>query len=125
MKFCVIDSATKICINVVELDHADQYVAATGQELATDHAGNIGDTWTGSAWTPAATDAEILAALVRKDRNNLLKSFVDSMNPVRWETLSDEEKQSVRTYRTALLNVPQQAGFPENIVWPTKPSVFL
>ena len=33
-------------------------------------------------------------------------------------TLTDE----MRTYRQALRDVPAQAGFPDNITWPTKPS---
>jgi len=32
-------------------------------------------------------------------------------------TMSDE----MRTYRQALRDVPAQAGFPDNVTWPTKP----
>jgi len=30
-------------------------------------------------------------------------------------------KDKYAAYRQALRDVPQQAGFPDNIVWPTKP----
>lgn len=59
---------------------------------------------------------------IRNQRNNLLIEIVDKMNAVRWETLSENEKQVWRDYRQALLDVPQQAGFPETIIWPTAPS---
>lgn len=56
---------------------------------------------------------------VRNERNRLLidsdwvvvKSFERNENiPAAWEI-----------YRQALRDIPQQAGFPDNVVWPTKP----
>jgi hypothetical protein len=35
--------------------------------------------------------------------------------------LSDAKKQEWAAYRQALRDVPQQAGFPDNIQWPSKP----
>ena len=35
--------------------------------------------------------------------------------------LSDSKKAEWQTYRQALRDVPSQAGFPDNITWPTKP----
>ena len=63
-----------------------------------------------------SSDARIL-------RDLLLTSEVDPIvtNPLRWVELSSTEQQQWSDYRTALLNVPQQASFPEDIVWPTKP----
>jgi len=61
------------------------------------------------------------AAQVRQHRNYLLSTTVDSLNPIRWENLTEEEQNSWRTYRTELLDVPQQEGFPWNVIWPTKP----
>jgi len=56
-------------------------------------------------------------------RNQLLVAEVDPIvtNPLRWADLSAEKQQEWTDYRTALLNVPQQAGFPNTITWPTKP----
>jgi hypothetical protein len=61
------------------------------------------------------------AAQVRERRQYLLITTVDSVNPMRWETLSSEEQEAYRAYRQALLDVPQQAGFPWNVVWPEHP----
>jgi hypothetical protein len=67
--------------------------------------------------------AEQKASDTRFYRNELLVREVDPIvtNPLRWAELSSTEQQAWADYRTALLNVPQQASFPEDIVWPTKP----
>jgi len=67
--------------------------------------------------------AEQKASDTRFYRNELLVREVDPIvtNPLRWAELSSTEQQAWANYRTALLDVPQQASFPEDIVWPTKP----
>lgn len=57
---------------------------------------------------------------VRRQRNDLLKEVVDPVasNPLRWESLSVQAQENLRTYRQQLLDVPQQEGFPRNVVWP-------
>lgn len=56
-------------------------------------------------------------------RDHLLASEVDPIvtNPLRWAELSSAVQQQWTDYRTALLDVPQQSGFPNEVVWPTKP----
>lgn len=62
------------------------------------------------------------ASEARGTRNNLLAEIdVLVSNPMRWSDLSASEKASLRAYRKELLNVPQQEGFPKNIVWPVSP----
>ena len=63
-----------------------------------------------------SSDARIL-------RDLLLTSEVDPIvtNPLRWAELSSTEQQQWTDYRTALLNIPQQSGFPNEVNWPTKP----
>ena len=60
---------------------------------------------------------------VRNERDNILRTVVDPLvsNPLRWADLTSEKQAEWSTYRTDLLGVPQQAGFPTNITWPTKP----
>lgn len=43
------------------------------------------------------------------------------MNPLRYAEFSEEYKQRLSDYRSLLLDVPQQAGFPETIIWPDLP----
>lgn len=50
----------------------------------------------------------------------------DKMSPMRWNSLTDEQKQAWADYRQALLDIPQQEGFPwdgdpEKVPWPVKP----
>lgn len=56
-------------------------------------------------------------------RNMLLAEEVDPLvtNPLRWAELTTEQQNAWAQYRIDLLNVPQQAGFPNNITFPTKP----
>lgn len=78
------------------------------------------------AYTPPTQeeiDAETAAA-VRAERNFKLANEVDPLatNGLRWAELTAEKQAEWSQYRIDLLNVPQQAGFPNNVTWPTKPS---
>ena len=72
--------------------------------------------------TQEEIDAEA-AASVRAERDYKLQTQVDPLvsNPLRWAGLSAEKQGEWTAYRQALLDVPQQAGFPHNVVWPVKP----
>jgi hypothetical protein len=74
--------------------------------------------WNTMSWV---VDAVKTASTVRGNRNALL-SYVDRINPVWYATLTSDQQTELSNYRTALLNVPQQSGFPTTIEWPTKPS---
>jgi hypothetical protein len=80
----------------------------------------------GTGFTPyvAPTQVELdvaLAVSVRNERNELLLE-VDaiSSNPLRWAELDAPTQALWATYRLELLDVPQQTGFPQTVVWPTK-----
>jgi hypothetical protein len=72
--------------------------------------------------TQAELDAQAAVA-VRVQRDYLLENEVDPIvsNPLRWADLTAEQQAAWAAYRTALLNVPSQAGFPDSVTWPTKP----
>jgi|TARA_R110002074_G_scaffold240159_1_gene411853 hypothetical protein len=73
--------------------------------------------------TQAELDAEA-AIQVRAERDNILSQTVDPRvsNPLRWADLSSDKQTEWSQYRTDLLNIPQQTGFPNTITWPTEPS---
>ena len=73
--------------------------------------------------TQAELDA-VTAANVRAERDQILATVVDPFvsNPLRWSDLTSDKQTEWSQYRTNLLNVPQQAGFPNSITWPTEPS---
>jgi hypothetical protein len=66
----------------------------------------------------------VTAGQVRAKRDNILTTVVDPLvsNPLRWADLTEAKQTEWSQYRTDLLNVPQQSGFPNTITWPTEPS---
>ena len=65
------------------------------------------------AWSAGARDR--LAAQVRAERNAKIAACD-------WRVLPDVLNGDVwKVYRQALRDVPNQAGFPDNVVWPTQP----
>ena len=117
-KYAQIENGIVVNMSVCEADVA----AERGLVLATDDA-EIGGTYNGSTFarkvvTDDRTDAE-KENDARSQRNALLSQSdwaVMSDSP-----LSDSDKTSWQTYRQALRDVSDQAGFPDNITWPTKP----
>jgi hypothetical protein len=79
-----------------------------------------------AAYVPP-TEEEItaeLAALVRSERDRILVTVVDPIvsNQFRWDDLTADQQQAWRDYRRALLDIPQQANFPWDVIWPTAPN---
>ena len=84
----------------------------------------IGDNFTAYvAPTQAELDAAA-AAQVRAERDAKLVSEVDPIvsNSLRWADLTAAKQAEWTQYRTDLLNITDQAGFPHSVTWPTKPS---
>ena len=71
------------------------------------------------AWTLTAENKVLLDAdTARKKRNSLLSQSD-------WTQVSDVPqavKDQWTSYRQALRDVPEQSGFPSDIVWPTNPA---
>lgn len=61
---------------------------------------------------------EILLQSIRDQRNNLLKESDWTQLP----DIPESIKNSWSNYRQQLRDIPQQPGFPQNVVWPEKPS---
>lgn len=55
-------------------------------------------------------------------RRNILLNDSDYLMMIDYP-ISDEKRQEIKVYRQALRDIPQQDGFPENIVWPDKPVI--
>jgi hypothetical protein len=68
------------------------------------------------------TSEQAIAEGVRSERDALLLE-VDAVasKALRWAALDAPTQALWATYRAELLDVPQQAGFPQTVVWPTKP----
>ena len=65
---------------------------------------------------------EQIEARARAKRDGLLREL-DAIvsNPLRWAEFDEPTKQALANRRQALLDVPQQAGFPYEIDWPANP----
>lgn len=114
-----------MCINIVELNSAEEFIPYNSNtELATDQTGEIGWIWDNTKWVnpnkPVATD-EVISQRIRNKRDVLLKKHVDRINAVRWNSFTEEQKKEWEKYRLNLLDIPEQAGFPHNVVWPQIP----
>lgn len=64
-------------------------------------------------------------AAIRAERDRRLR-LCDKMSPMRWNVLTEEERATWAAYRQALLDIPEQEGFPwggvvEDAPWPEKP----
>ena len=67
--------------------------------------------------------SELLAKQARSQRDKMLIAIVDPLatNALRWADLTAEKQAEWVAYRRALLDLPQQEGFPIDITWPTQP----
>lgn len=102
------------------LDPNDTDMTVNNDELiaAMAEAGDV------AAYVPP-TQAELdtaKAAQVRAERDQRLLT-VDAIagNALRWAALDADTQAAWAAYRQALLDVPQQAGFPNDVTWPEEP----
>jgi hypothetical protein len=118
MKKFIVETATQTVLNVIMVDPNNIPVLPSGQEYR-DEAGNKGQHWNGTEWV---YPTERLERMERDRRDNKLVKYVDPIatNTLKWNALSPTEQAAWATYRQALLDVPQQTGFPQTVVWPTK-----
>lgn len=66
-----------------------------------------------AAWNVGAKDRK--AALIRADRNAKIAACD-------WRMLTDSPVNlAFKVYRQALRDIPQQSGFPDNVIWPVAP----
>lgn len=94
-------------------------------DVAALHAAMDADPATAAYVPPTREELDAAAAeAVRGQRDFLLVAEVDPVvsNPLRWADLSTEQQAAWANYRRALLDITAQAGFPRDVVWPSKPA---
>jgi len=103
------------------LDPADTDMTVNNDDLLAAMAQN-GDVAAYVPPTQAELDA-IAADQVRAEREFKLVTEVDPIagNALRWAAFTPEKQAEWATYRQDLLYIPQQDGFPFDVIWPTKP----
>jgi hypothetical protein len=96
-------------------------IAETGQwvyaQIMSGDAGEIAE-----YEPPTPPTEEYLAEMARNYRGSLLRNLDTILtNPLRWDGYSEEQKAVIAKYRQDLLDLPEQSGFPNEIIWPTSP----
>ena len=66
-------------------------------------------------------DESVTADHARQIRDNKFIP-VDRINPIWWNQMTAQQQAEATAYRQALLDVPNQPGFPTQIEWPAKPA---
>lgn len=74
------------------------------------------DVWKDGKWDCSAS--------LRLHRDLLLETYVDPIasNSLRLADMSEEDVQALKDFRVALLDIPNQTDFPDNVSWPEFPS---
>ena len=125
-KVCILNSSTNVVENTCEVDDVNSvpdFLISAGQSLATDHTGNIGDTWNGTSYdAPVVADTrtdEEKWEDIRATRNTLL---AESDWTQLADTQLDDSTQTVwQTYRQSLRDITTSVADPDDVVWPNKP----
>jgi len=73
--------------------------------------------WTTKQWVPDPTTA--IFEMTRKRERLLIDS---DWTQIPNGPLTSEKQEAWATYRQALRDIPEQSGYPLNIVWPTPPA---
>jgi hypothetical protein len=117
MKYAIIEGG-----KVVNIAVATPEVAAERGWVELPEGVGIGWSFDGSGDAlPPPPDTEGEAARVRAQRNTLLVESDVMVLPDRWAVMTPEQQTAWATYRQALRDIPDQAGFPWAIVWPVQP----
>lgn len=120
----ILDSTSRVVLNRVSIDTDDPSSCnlLPGQMLSPRNDGNIG--WTlglDNEWiNPNPPIPYPADERVRFIRDNLLEQSDVYMIPD--FPITETVREQWRQYRQELRDIPTQPGFPNNVVWPTKPS---
>jgi hypothetical protein len=110
--FTIVESGKVVNVALSETALADNWIQSDEAQIGWDYDGT-----TFTAPPEPVPMPEELAAEVRTQRDRLLAASD-------WTQVADApvDRAAWAEYRQALRDVPEQAGFPENVVWPTKPN---
>lgn len=107
--YAIVENGVVTNIAVAEAPLADNWVLCEGSA-------GIGYLYQDGVFAEAPPDLEALATEARATRNALLTASD-------WTQVADApvDQAAWATYRQALRDVPDQAGFPTDVSWPVAP----
>jgi hypothetical protein len=105
--FAIVEKGKVVNVALSETALADNWIQSDDAQ--------IGWGYDGTTFTPSPEPLPT-AEEIRAERDRLLKASD-------WTQVADApvDQAAWAAYRQALRDVPQQEGFPENVVWPIKP----
>jgi hypothetical protein len=121
IKYCIINKNTRECVDIQYVDNIEDIIISEDFEIINEKDSEIGELGlfhNSQQWM----SLEEWGEYNRATRNALLQFIVDKINPIRWESMNQQEKDTWIAYRQALLDIPQQEDFPRTIIWPVEPS---
>ena len=119
-KYCILNSITRECVDIQYSDDPEQIQVSEGLEVMPEYNstnGEVGMFYSDTGWKTS----EEWSGFQRSVRDKLLETTVDRINPILWDSMSNEQKNSWINYRQLLLDVPQQSDFPRTVIWPETP----
>ncbi len=120
MRKCIIDQQTNQCVNVIVLEDHEQFRSANINHIISPrHDGEIGWYLVDNEWVFDPPPSLDVASEAIKMRNKYLRYTDKYVLPD--FPLSDELRSAIISYRQQLRDLPDQLGFPDNIVWPEQP----
>ena len=119
MRKCIIDQQTNQCVNIIVLEDGLPFNSGNNHILASRHDGEIGWVLTNDEWVKEQTPEPDYYTNAIKIRNKYLQLTDKYVLPD--FPLSEDLKAAIVSYRQQLRDLPEQVGFPNNIVWPEQP----
>jgi hypothetical protein len=113
-KICIINKNTRECVDVL---YDTSWTDTEELTSSSQNDGEIGWFWNENGWMTYEEWCE----KQRSRRDKYLAIHIDTINAIRWNSFTQEQKDTWTEYRQLLLDLPQQQDFPRTIVWPVKP----
>jgi len=119
MIICILNKQTNVVVNRIVVNNENEYVLKDNEKLSDNHDGHIGWIRENETWV---NPNQIVLDLVKDNRIRrntlLLESDWTQFND---SPLNEESKLAWKNYRQALRDLPEQTGFPNDVIWPVKP----
>lgn len=122
MKLCILNATTNKCVNIIDIANENAWQDNALLIKASRHDGEIGWYLINGEWqtNQVIETYEERCTKMRNRRNKYLQQtdiYMIEDYPVTLEL-----KNQIKTYRQELRDITAQAGFPDAIIWPTRPS---
>jgi hypothetical protein len=109
----------------IALFDADDVPSWAAAWVDSDFSVSVGDVYDGVSFVPREQPIQ-LSEEIRAQRDKLLADsdwvVTKAVEQNAQDGLGIQVPQVWLAYRQALRDIPQQAGFPDNVTWPTKPA---